>query len=286
MNEAAADGTRPPRLHPVLGTLALAGATIAGAAAVTLPFAGFLEGRLLLTTVITWLVVAPICLAMGRWLTGLPLAGLGLGGDGARRGLAVGLAIGGATLLLPALAGRLLGGMVPVADALPPNPVGAVYVLPALLIAAFGEELLFRGVLLRYWQRTTSTPAALIVSGLLFTLVHGLNPGASVLGWVGVFLAGLWLGVAFVLSGNLWFCTGLHLGWNVATSLILGLPVSGFDLPALLHWQTASSPLAQRLLGGGFGPEEGLAFPFALTASMAVVLVVAPGMGRAKEGTV
>ncbi len=269
-----------PRLHPIVGTFAFVAANLAGALAVTLPLAGFLETRLLLATVVMWLVLIPISLAVGRWLTGLPFEELGLGRTGARRGLAVGLALGAATLLLPAFLGRAFGAMEPTPGAGPANPVGVAWVLPALLIAAFGEEVVFRGVLLRYWQRTTSTPAALVVTATLFTLVHGLNPSASVLGWAGVFLAGLWLGVAFVLSGNLWFCTGLHLGWNVATSLVLGLPVSGFELPSLLRWQTADSDLARRLFGGGFGPEEGIAFHLALTASLMAVLILAPTLNR------
>jgi len=159
-----------------------------------------------------------------------------------------------------------------------------LFALPALAVAAFGEELAFRGVLLPYWQRATSGPAALIVTAVLFVALHGVNPHASLFGWTGIFLAGLWLGVAFQVSGSLWFATGLHFGWNVATSLVLGLPVSGFRLPSLLHWETIDTPLARRLLGGRFGPEEGVAFHLALTISLVVVLVVGaaarpPGLG-------
>ncbi len=82
------------------------------------------------------------------------------------------------------------------------------------------------------------------------------------------------MGVAFQVTQSLWFATGLHLGWNVATSLILGFRVSGFELPSLLRWQTVDSPLAERLLGGSFGPEEGIAFHLSLTVSLVVVLVL------------
>jgi membrane protease YdiL (CAAX protease family) len=234
--------------------------------------------HLLFSTLVTWVFITPAVWVFGRWMTGLGPAAMGLHRETSVRLFLLGGALGTATLMVPALVGRACGWLIPAAAN--PAPTGAVaigamlFALPALGAAAFGEELAFRGVLLPYWQRATNGPAALLVTAAMFVAVHGLNPNASAMGWTGVFLAGLWLGVAVQVTGSLWFATGLHLGWNVATSLVLGLPVSGFDLPSLLRWETADTPMARRLLGGSFGPEEGIAFHLALTVSLVVVLAL------------
>lgn len=301
-------GDGRPRLHPILGTplIVLVGALGAVVAAIVLVAiaAGALkltgdgsdpltwaQHRPLLGLVVTWLFAAPALIIFGQWMTGLRPAAMGLHRTGSSRLFVLGTVIGVSTLMAPALAGRALGWIEPTTSTASLTGAvalgGVLFALPALAIAAFGEELAFRGVLLPYWQRAAGGPTALIVTAVLFVALHGMNPNASVLGWVGIFLAGIWLGVAFQVTQSLWFATGLHLGWNVATSLILGFRVSGFELPALLRWQTVDDPLAQRLLGGSFGPEEGIAFHLSLTVSIVVVLVVgatARPAGASTEG--
>ncbi len=294
-----------PKLHPLLGTPLIVVAAVLASLLSAIPTVGIgalalsREGvevsratlevwasrHFLLATVLSWLFVAPTLLFCGRWLAGLSRERMGLGrGEGATRMFVAGAFLGLATLILPALLGRALGLVVPAPTTGLDVPtgsaalVGVVFTIPALAVAAFGEELALRGVALRYWQPAAGGPGALIVSSLLFMVLHGMNPHASAFGWAGIFLAGLWLGIALMVTGSLWFATGLHLGWNVATALVLGLPVSGFTLPSLLRWETAESPLARRLFGGDFGPEEGLAYHVALTVSLLVVLVAGPAL--------
>ena len=185
-------------------------------------------------------------------------------------------------VLIPAAAGLLLGGYYLLgADAAAgigaPTGLDALPVLPALfaaiLIAAFGEELLCRGLLLRYWQPVLGTPGAILLSSMLFTAMHSLNSNLSVLGFIGILLAGILLAVVYVGSGSMLLVTGLHAGWNLSISVLLGLPVSGLALPALTRWQVSNSPGAQRLLGGDFGPEEGLAYQGFLLLVTAVVFM-------------
>jgi hypothetical protein len=88
------------------------------------------------------------------------------------------------------------------------------------------------------------------------------------LGALGAFIAGLWLGLAFLESGSLLFAAGLHLGWNAASALVLGLPVSGLALPSLLRWLPSGDPAEQIFWGGSYGPEEGIAFHAALALAV------------------
>ncbi len=67
--------------------------------------------------------------------------------------------------------------------------------------------------------------------------------------------------------------TGLHAGWNFSISMLIGLPVSGMSLPSLARLEVIQDPMAQQLLGGEFGPEEGLAYQGFLLAVTATVLL-------------
>jgi membrane protease YdiL (CAAX protease family) len=137
---------------------------------------------------------------------------------------------------------------------------------------ATGEELLFRGVLFRIVEQWAGTVVALVVSGLLFGMLHLLNPGATVWGALAIAAeAGLLLGAAYAATGSVWLPIGLHLGWNFAESGIFGCTVSGSDgtVGGLLNG-AAHGPAI--ISGGGFGPEASI---FAvLVCGLAAVLLL------------
>jgi len=292
------------RIHPILGTPLLFVAFVAsGGLALLLaiplrPLSQWLRGpgidvvidestgdmlqadssfdiaTVILHSLTTWLVAIPVLLGLAAWLR-LDRSRLGLKGPRhVGGGLFVGgLAVGMALIALPTFLAWGLGGysVVPLetlgtlaaptgSNATP----GIALLLLGLFIAAFGEELLCRALLLRYWESVLGPSGALLLSTLLFAAMHYSNAHVSALPLIGLILAGLLLGAVFLLNGNLWLVTGLHLGWNVATALLFGLPVSGFLLPAWLRLQAADQPLWQLLLGGQFGPEEGLLYHLVL----------------------
>lgn len=281
--------TRPSILSRVGGTFAfLLVLMVAGTIAVLV--AGTDKQNVLLLTGLTWVLAAPGVLLVGR-LFGVDAQTMGLRpqpGAARRPRFVLGVVAGLALVLLPALIGRLAGGYSPLtseAAALLPVPSGqaalaaVLYTLPALVIAAVGEEVLFRGGLLRLWQPVMGPRGALVLSALFFVVVHTGNPGASPQGSVGVFLAGIGLGAAFLATENLWVVAGAHLGWNVGEALVIGVPVSGHVLPSLLRWETADSELWRGLLGGSFGPEEGLLFHGVLGLATGATLVFAAASG-------
>ncbi|GIH19782.1 CPBP family intramembrane glutamic endopeptidase [Rugosimonospora africana] len=133
-------------------------------------------------------------------------------------------------------------------------------------IATFGlmagvatcEELLFRGVLFRIVEEWAGTLVALVVSGLLFGVMHLLNPGGT--GWGALSIAveaGLMLGAAYVATRSLWLPIGLHLGWNFAESGIFGSTVSGSNgtVGGLLDGASHGPAI---ISGGAFGPEASI----------------------------
>ncbi|WP_125777422.1 CPBP family intramembrane glutamic endopeptidase [Antribacter gilvus] len=137
------------------------------------------------------------------------------------------------------------------------TPMGAVGLVGGMAAVAVTEELLFRGVLFRVVEGWTGTWIALTLTGVLFGLLHLVNPNASLWGAIAIAIeAGGMLTAAYVATRRLWVPIGLHLGWNVAGSAIFSTEVSGNNTPQGLLDATTSGPTL--LTGGAFGPEGSL----------------------------
>lgn len=226
------------------------------------------QGTLLLTAAVLagW--------AMLHWVDGEPLSALGF--PIARRvpvDLIVGTLVGAAGIVCTVL-------VLAVADAYryspDPGTVAGWVAVSATSLAAFAvpaamEEAVFRGYLFRTLVEGAGVWIAVLVTSLLFTLVHGANPNVTPLGLVNIFLAGALLAVAVLRTGSLWFASAVHLGWNWVMAGPLDLPVSGlggYDVPL---YDVASRGPAW-LTGGAFGPEGGLAGTAAALIVLALVL--------------
>ena len=152
--------------------------------------------------------------------------------------------------------------------------------LSAAMMAAVGEELLFRGVLFRILEQAAGTVTALLVSALLFGLAHIANPNATLFSSLAIAIeAGLLLGLAFVATRNLWFPIGIHLAWNFTQGGIFGASVSGSASPGLVKTFFLGPDW---LTGGAFGPEASV-ISLALCIALALVFaLLARNRGRWK----
>ncbi len=93
------------------------------------------------------------------------------------------------------------------------------FVIAVLAVAPIGEELLFRGVLLRALLRRTSPPTAIWVAALAFALVHVvLDPGAG-FAVPALLLLGLLSGYEAWRTGDLSRSILLHAGFNLVAVL-------------------------------------------------------------------
>jgi membrane protease YdiL (CAAX protease family) len=110
----------------------------------------------------------------------------------------------------------------------------------AFMIVAVGEDLLFRGVLIREFttgltsrnfSRTSATGVAVVAAALLFGSIH-LNAGAAGLSTGVVVLqavvGGLYFGIAYVLTDSLALPVGIHFSTNLWTAVVFGQPDSGY----------------------------------------------------------
>jgi len=164
--------------------------------------------------------------AARRWLDRRSFVSLGIQVDrGALNDFLFGFALLGGLAALEALVGWSVGWFgfaAPVRhDPSAPSVVGALPVsLFVLATVAWTEELLFRGYYLQNIREGWNLTAGVLLTSLLFPLVH---PNLSGLGYLHLALAGLLLAFAYLRSGRLWLPIGLHLGWNFVGLSVFGL---------------------------------------------------------------
>ena len=136
--------------------------------------------------------------------------------------------------------------------------VGMARMFAVLLLPAATEEALFRGYPYQKLVEGFGAPAATLAASAGFAIAHANNPSVNGIALANIFIAGIMLSVAFLLTRSLWFATGVHLGWNWAMAGLLDLPVSGLELfDAPLYEPLDRGPAW--VSGGAFGPEAGIA---------------------------
>lgn len=132
-----------------------------------------------------------------------------------------------------------------------------IVLVPAITGSLFWatlEELIYRGVLLRIIESKFGTWIALGISSMAFAGFHVIaTPNVTL--WTGfsVFVAGLWLGGAYLYTRRLWFPIALHATWNFTQGAIFSIAVSGDEAGQGLFIGTTSGPTW--LSGGAYGLE-------------------------------
>ena len=114
------------------------------------------------------------------------------------------------------------------------------------------EEIIFRGYVLKNLLESFNPYAALFVSSLFFSLIHGANPNVTLLGLSNIFLAGIFLGASYVFTKNLWFPIALHFSWNFFQAMF-GFKVSGLDSYSIIKFDIIEN---NYINGGEFGFEN------------------------------
>jgi len=169
--------------------------------------------------------------------------------------LGLGMGIGAALMLLPALLLSLFGVVH-----WQVNDLSSATILSGLLLfasVAVAEELLFRGFIFqRFIGAFGPWIAQLIIAGL-FLLTHINNPGMTgavkVLASFNIFIASILFGIAYIKTKRLALPIGLHLMANFMQGTILGFGVSGNNESSLLKPLFTTDRVW--LTGGTFGLE-------------------------------
>jgi membrane protease YdiL (CAAX protease family) len=141
---------------------------------------------------------------------------------------------------------------------LTPQLLGLALLL--VFINVIDQELIVRSYLFQeIWKKYSGT-AAVIVSTILFLLMHAgpISKGtAGLLAGANILFASVLLGIAYLRSGALWLPIGIHFGWNAFQGPVLGINVTGMDLGA--HWHAFALNGPDLWTGGEMGVEGGLA---------------------------
>jgi len=202
------------------------------------------------------LVVAGVFAILRRGWSDFPLVGSGSG----RLGI-IGLATGALVMTAAILAIVITGNATVAASG---QPIGSAvwHGLGWLLfdyIGAAGEELYGRVAVLMVAQALFGWRGAILVSGLMFSLIHLGNPGASWIWLARLFFQGVLLAYAVYRTGSMWWSVAYHTGWNWPSAPLFGAAGSGYlDQGHVFDFVPIGSPW---ITGGPVGP-EGSVFAF------------------------
>jgi hypothetical protein len=150
----------------------------------------------------------------------------------------------------------------------PQQPFLLAILAPLVSFVGVGiyEEVYSRGYLLRnlaeglhvgFISSRTALVLAWLLSSVAFGLIHINNPNQTPLSLISLMLAGIFLGLGYILTGELAIPIGLHITWNFFQGNIFGFPVSGarfYDTTLIAVEQGGPAFWS----GGTFGPEGGL----------------------------
>ncbi len=132
---------------------------------------------------------------------------------------------------------------------------------------AFSEELIFRGYVLRNLMKSFNKWVALLISAVLFSIVHYSNVGIPFIGHFNTLLGGLVLGISFIVTRSLWMPIFFHLSWNFIQGPVLGFKVSGVTFDSILSIESTGPAL---LTGGEYGFEGSIICTVVLSLALAV----------------
>lgn len=131
-----------------------------------------------------------------------------------------------------------------------------VLILFAYLIQGSTEEIVFRGWLMPIIGIKYSPWVGIIVSSILFALLHGANDNITFLSILNLFLFGIFIALFAIRQGSIWGVCAWHAIWNWMQGNFYGLEVSGnSDSPTLLNFKEIGPDW---ITGGNFGPEGGI----------------------------
>lgn len=211
----------------------------------------------------------------GRFLDGVPFRALGASFTKYwLQHLGLGLLIGALTVGFAVLLAVIFGGLSFRIDPAASGSAMLKTLLVSLLIfavAAAWEEAFFRGYMLQTFSRAGLAWLAIGLTSLFFGAVHYGNPNAGAISSFNTALAGVWFGVAYLKTRDLWFVWGMHVMWNWMQGAVFGIEVSGLT-------DITTSPLLMEidrgpawLTGENYGIEGGIVTTVAILLSTAAI---------------
>jgi uncharacterized protein len=211
---------------------------------------------------------------IGKYLEGLPFRALGASlTAGWLKHFVAGSLIGAGTICVAVALAANLGDLDFAQSGYAVYEiVGSMIVSFAVFAAAAAfEEAFFRGYILQTFARSGLAWFAILITSIFFGLVHLKNPNATWFAAINTAVAGIWFGIAYLKTRDLWLVWGLHLFWNWLQGAIFGIEVSGVTQYVSASLLKESDRGPEWLTGGNYGIEAGVACTIALIGSTAAI---------------
>ncbi len=151
------------------------------------------------------------------------------------------------------------------------KPENIITILVGLVLFAFQgtyEEIVYRGYLLPHFAKKWGIIIAILVSSVLFTLLHAMNPGMTIMPVVNLMIASVVFSLVYYNWGSLWIAGFAHAIWNYSQGLIYGSLISGISVEGSVM---TSLPIDGKVIlsGGNFGFEGSI-----VTSLVGIILIV------------
>ena len=164
------------------------------------------------------------------------------------------------------------------------DPFAFLALLFAVFVQSSSEELIDRGYLYQVLKKGYRNKwVAIIGNAIVFSMMHALNPGVTILALANIFFSGLMFSMFVYYFDSLWCAFGIHTGWNFTQSILLGLPNSGLVVPYSIFVLDTASASNSFVYNVAFGI-EGTVFSTVLLA-LACVIIFVIGERRGQEPT-
>lgn len=149
--------------------------------------------------------------------------------------------------------------------------VGIVFLfLIGFVIQGGTEEILARGWQFQVIGARYTPLLGLIISSVIFALLHGLNNGITLIAILNLLFFAILLAVYTLRYNSLWAACGWHSAWNWTMSCVYGLNVSGQRMDNSFLKINFTGP--EFLSGGAFGPEGSIITTLLLVVSIIILV--------------
>lgn len=144
----------------------------------------------------------------------------------------------------------------------------------------FVEEYVTRGFLQHHFLRFGPLPA-LLITAVLFGLLHLGNPEVTLFAILNIILAGCFMGSVMYAYNSIHAAVGVHITWNWIQGSVFGIPVSGTTQSGFFSTEIANKN--DLITGGEFGVEASLVCTIVLSILTFVFLYLASKNGNLQK---
>lgn len=118
------------------------------------------------------------------------------------------------------------------------------------------------------YEKVIGENLAVIVSSIIFTIVHGFNPNLNLLSVINIFIFGIVFSIIYIKTGNLWIVGIAHGVWNFLQGYFFGSQISGNSVTASIFY-SIPQPGKNLISGGNFGYEGSI-----ITTIIGVIVII------------